>query len=95
MIHFLVLRESPGLDFTKVSQLLAKSWAKLSTNEKENYKILASEQKTKPFKKSEEPIQKKKKFEFLLKNLKRHTVFVNISMSDIKKNVIKDKQVNM
>ncbi|XP_050546179.1 PMS1 protein homolog 1-like isoform X2 [Daktulosphaira vitifoliae] len=90
-----ILRENPGLDFTKVSQLLAKSWAELSANEKESYKNLANEQKTKPLKKLEESKKKKKNFEFLLKNLKRHTTFVNISLLEIKQNLIKNKRVNL
>ncbi|XP_050420572.1 PMS1 protein homolog 1-like [Adelges cooleyi] len=42
-----ILEENPGLDFVKVSKELAKSWASLSVEEKENYKTFRNKQKEK------------------------------------------------
>lgn len=85
---YIVLQKNPGMNFTEVSKELARSWGCLSTDEKEKYKKLANEKKkvvtaTKP-----NNIQSSKKsFEFIVKNLKRHSTLINIELSEIKKNI--------
>lgn len=92
----LVLQENPGMDFTKVSKELAKSWNNLSLDEKEKYKKLAVEnKKIVAIKKTNNNIIQppKRAFEFVLKDLKRHSTLINIELSDIKKNSVNSLKV--
>lgn len=83
------------MNFTKVSKALADAWSNLSENEKEKYKNLASERKKLiPTGKLHDVIQPAKKtFEFVFKNLKRHSTLINIELSDIKKNIFKNSKM--
>lgn len=95
-IVLLVLQENPGIDFTKVSKELAKSWNNLSFNEKEKYKKLASEKKNLVMtsKTSNHCMQTpKKSFEFVFKDLKRHSTLINVELSDIRKNISESSKV--
>lgn len=92
----LVLQENPGIDFTKVSKELAKSWNNLSLNEKEKYKKLAFAKKkvVMTSKTSNNFIRPpKKSFEFVFKDLKRHSTLINIELSDIRKNIFESSKV--
>jgi len=81
------------MDFTKVSKELAKLWCNLSIAEKENYKIMANEKK-KVLMTTKTNIQPlKKSFDFIFKNLKRHSTLVNIDLSEIKRNIFDKKKM--
>lgn len=83
------------MNFTKVSKALADAWSNLSVNEKEKYKHLASERKKLlPTGKLNDAIQPPKKtFEFVFKNLKRHSTLINVELSDIKKNIFESSKM--
>lgn len=90
----LVLRENPGMDFTKVSKELARSWACLSVDEKERYKHLSNEQKNVVAAKTSSHIQPEKKmFQFTFKNLKRHSTLINIDLTEIRRNIFSKPSV--
>lgn len=85
-MFYIVLQENPGMDFTKVSQKLAKSWGSLSEEEKERYKRLANERKKGVVANKANDIQPlKKPFQFCFKNLRRHSTLINVELSEIKK----------
>lgn len=85
---FIVLRENPGMVFTEVSKELARSWGCLSKEEKEKYKELANTAKKVGTATKTNNIQpSKKSFEFIVKNLKRHSTLINVELSEIKKNI--------
>lgn len=76
------------MDFIKVSKELARSWGCLSVNEKEKYKKLANERKKLIVAAKTNEIQfPKKSFEFIFKNLQRHSTSININLPEIKKNI--------
>lgn len=82
------------MDFTKVSKELAKLWGCLSELEKENYKQVANERKKAPTATKSNDIQlPKKSFQFVFKNLKRHSTLINIELSEIKRNIFKKPKV--
>lgn len=80
------------MDFTKVSKKLATSWSCLSIEEKENYKKMANERKKGTSKMNDiKPI--KKSFEFMFKNLKRHSTLVNVKLSEIKRSIFQTSKM--
>lgn len=82
------------MDFTKVSKELARSWGCLSADEKAKYKELANKQKNMVMiaKKNDTQLPKKS-FQFIFKNLKRHSTLINVELSEIKKNIFEKKKV--
>lgn len=94
-MFLLVLKKNPGLDFTIVSKELANLWSNLSVDEKENFKQLANERKkVVNTTKTNEVIQpQKKSFEFIFKNLKRHSTLINVELSEIKQNIFERPKV--
>ncbi|VVC37340.1 DNA mismatch repair protein, C-terminal,DNA mismatch repair, conserved site,High mobility group box [Cinara cedri] len=89
-----ILKENPGMDFTKVSKELAKLWGCLSEDEKENYKKLSIERKKFPMATKANEIQSSKKsFQFIFKNLKRHSTLINIELCEIKKNIFEKPKI--
>lgn len=82
------------MDFTKVSQKLAKAWGSLSEDEKERYKRLANERKKEAGATKAYDIQPpKKSFQFCFKNLRRHSTLINVELSEIKKNIFERPKV--
>lgn len=82
------------MDFTKVSKELAKSWSCLSADEKAKYKELANEQKNILMIAKKNDMQlPKKSFQFIFKNLKRHSTLINVETSEIKKNIFEKPKV--
>lgn len=82
------------MDFTIVSKELAKLWGCLSELEKENYKQLANERKkVSTATKSNDNQLQKKSFQFVFKNLKRHSTLINIELSEIKRNIFNKPKV--
>lgn len=93
MLFNIVLEENPGMDFTKVSKELARSWGCLSADEKAKYKELANEQKNHVMTTKKDIQLPKKSFQFIFKNLKRHSTLINVEFSEIKKNIFEKPKI--
>lgn len=90
----IVLRENPGMDFTKVSKEITRLWACLSIDEKTSYKELANKRKNAAIitKINDTPLQKKS-FQFIFKTLNRCSTLINVELSEIKKNIFEKPKV--
>jgi hypothetical protein len=93
LLFNIVLEENPGMDFTKVSKELAKSWSCLSADEKAKYKELANKQKNCVMTAKRDTELPKKSFQFIFKNLKRFSTLINVEFSEIKKNIFEKPKV--
>lgn len=81
------------MNFTKVSKELARSWSCLSNEDKEKYKKMANERKKGAISGTNDTKLPKKSFEFIFKNLKRHSTLINVELSEIKINLFERPKI--